>query len=183
MTVKTPEAVLEFWFSDRVRPLWFNGNPAFDQEICETFLDTYRAAAEGRLADWERSPAGALALVILLDQFPLNMFRGRPEGFATEARAREVAAAAIERGFDARLDEAQQGFLYTPFMHSENLADQDRSVELFRRAGLDEGLRWAEHHRNIVRRFGRFPHRNALLGRDSTARELDYLGGKDAFKG
>ncbi len=183
MTVKTPETVLNFWFSERVRPLWFNSNPAFDQEIRDTFMDTYQAAAEGQLADWERTPEGALALVILLDQFPLNMFRGQPEGFATEARSREVAAAAIERGDDTRMNDEQKGFLYTPFMHSEHLADQDRSVALFQSAGLDNSLKWAEHHRTIVRRFGRFPHRNAILARDSTPQELEYLGGKGAFKG
>jgi uncharacterized protein (DUF924 family) len=183
MDKMTPNAVVEFWFSARVRPLWFNSTPAFDTELRESFLHTYGAALNGELAHWADSPQGALALVICLDQLPLNMFRGQAESFAGEAASRQIAAAAIERGFDQALDKIQKVFLYMPFMHSEDLADQDRAIALFGQADLSDNLHWAKHHREIVSRFGRFPHRNAILGRQSTREELDYLASDEAFTG
>jgi uncharacterized protein (DUF924 family) len=176
-----PHEVLDFWFSERCRKCWFNSTEELDREIRQRFESQWAAARDGELEAWKDSAAGALALVILLDQFPLNMFRGKPESFSTEAMAREVSASAVEQGFDRQLDEAQKLFLYLPYMHSEELADQDISVRLFEGAGMD--TRWAEHHRDIVRRFGRFPHRNAILGRDSSEAELAYLDSKEAFKG
>ena len=181
--IVSPQDVLALWFSERAKPLWFNSTPEFDFELRERFEDTLGAATRGELDDWARSPEGALALVILLDQFPLNMYRGHPEAFASEAASRRIAAAAIERGFDQGMSDTQRAFLYLPFMHSEQLADQDRSVALFEQAGLTDNLKWAKHHREIVRRFGRFPHRNTILGRDSTPEELTYLNSDDAFKG
>ncbi len=181
--IKTADDVLAFWFSDRARSLWFAREAAFDGEIRRTFAATYQAAAAGRLHAWEGSPPGALALVIVLDQFALNMFRGDARGFATEAEARRIAAQAIARGFDAALSDEQKGFLYMPFMHSEDLADQQRAVELYQRAGLQDNLHYARHHRALIRRFGRFPHRNAILGRQSTPEEQDYLAQPDAFRG
>ena len=182
MEIKAEELVA-FWFSERVRPLWFQSTPAFDSELTERFLPVWRAAHEGALSDWEASAEGALALVICLDQFPLNMFRGRATSFSTEAAAREVAERAIERGFDQSLDGPQKAFLYMPFMHSEKLADQDRSVALFKAAGLSENLSFAVHHREIIRRFGRFPHRNAILGREDTAQERAWLASGEAYRG
>lgn len=179
----TAQTLIDFWFSPRVAKLWFNSTPAFDDELRERFADTYQAGYHGELDDWEATALGALALVILFDQIPLNIFRKQPQSFATEARAREVAARAIARGFDAELDDPQKAFLYMPYMHSEKLADQDTSVDLFTRAGLKNNLRFAQHHREIVRRFGRFPHRNEILGRESTAEEVAWLASKDAFKG
>jgi len=179
----TAQTLIDFWFSPRVAKLWFNSTPAFDDELRERFADTYQAGYHGELDDWEATALGALALVILFDQIPLNIFRKQPQSFATEARAREVAARAIARGFDAELDDPQKAFLYMPYMHSEKLADQDTSVDLFTRAGLKNNLRFAQHHREIVRRFGRFPHRNEILGRQSTAEEVAWLASKDAFKG
>lgn len=181
--IKTPLEILEFWFSERVRPLWFNSNPEFDGELTERFLATYQAAAADALQEWENSPEGALALVIALDQFPLNMFRGLPQSFATEAAAQDAARRAIDRGFDRQLTDEQKGFLYLPFMHSEDPRDQDRSVELYEKAGLADSLKWAEHHRGLIRRFGRFPHRNAILGRDSMPEERAYLASEEAFHG
>jgi len=177
--------VIAFWFSERVKPLWFNATPDFDQELTEHFLSVYRAAADGTLSDWEESPQGALALVIVLDQFPLNLFRNQPESFATEAESRLVAERAIAKRFDQTLKDEHKIFLYMPFMHSEALDDQDRSVVLYDQAGsgLAENLNYAHHHREIVRRFGRFPHRNAILGRDSTPEETAYLNSKEAFLG
>ncbi len=181
--VATAEEILEFWFSERVRPLWYRTTADFDTELRERFLPTWQAAAAGRLGDWENTAQGALALTIVLDQFPLNMFRGTPKSFSTEAASRRVAGSAIERGFDRDLEDAQKAFLYMPFMHSEDIEDQDRSVALFASAGLEDNLKWARHHRKIIRRFGRFPHRNAILGRNSTPEELEYLGSKESFRG
>lgn len=175
--------ILEFWFAAEVKPLWFASTPEFDEALRERFLATYRAAATGQLEDWERTTLGALALVIVLDQFPLNLFRGQPESFATEAAARVVANRAIACGFDREMSPEQRLFLYLPFMHGEALADQERSVRLFQQAGLEESLRFARHHRDLIRRFGRFPHRNAILGRESTPDEIAYLASPEAFLG
>jgi uncharacterized protein (DUF924 family) len=177
------QAVIDFWFSDKVKPLWFRSTSAFDDALRERFLATWQAAAAGELGAWVQSPEGALALVIVLDQFPLNMFRGQPESFSTEAQSRAVALEAIARGWDRELDRSRLAFLYLPLMHSENLADQDRSVALFEAAGLTDNLRFAKHHRELIRRFGRFPHRNAILGRQSSEEELAYLASKEAFLG
>ena len=173
--------VIAFWFAESVRPLWFDSTPDFDRTLRERFLATYRAAAAGQLADWERTPSGALALAITLDQFPLNMFRGQPESFATEAAARAVADRAIARGFDRELMPMERLFLYLPFMHGETLADQDRSVRLFGCPGLEGSLHFARHHRDLIRRFGRFPHRNAALGRINTPEEQAWLDAGGGF--
>lgn len=160
---------------------WFKKDTAFDDEIRARFLATYEAAAEGKLRDWEQSEEGALALLILLDQFPRNMFRGDARTYATDPLARAVAAGAIVRGFDAQVPRDLHGFFYLPFMHSEDLADQERSVMLYRAAGL-ENLKYAEEHAAIIRRFGRFPHRNAVLGRVTTPEEQVFLD-NGGFKG
>ena len=179
MQVKSAKEILDFWFSDRVRPLWFNSTPEFDLELREQFMPTFQAASQGELDGWQTSPEGALALIIIFDQFPLNMFRRQPESFSTEAVARAVSEAAIAKGFDQHLADEQKAFLYLPFMHSEDLRDQDKSVELFTKAGLIENLKYAEHHRELIRRFKRFPHRNEILGRE----EIEYLNSKEAFHG
>lgn len=178
-----PDAILDLWFSARVRPLWFKATPEFDAELRERFAETWQAARANALDAWEDSASGALALVIVLDQFPLNMFRGRAESFATEALACAVARRAIARGFDGTLDNSQRLFLYMPFMHSEQLEDQDYSLRLFAQAGMEDTLKWARHHRDIVQRFGRFPHRNAALGRTGSADEIAYLASEAAFHG
>lgn len=175
--------ILEFWFAGRMRPRWFHSTAALDREIRERFEALWRRGLAGELDQWGGTPEGALALVILLDQFPLNMFRGRPEAFAGEAAARRVADTAIARGLDQTLDPEQRAFLYMPFMHSEDLADQDRSVTLFSRPGLEHNLTWARHHRDIVARFGRFPHRNVILGRESSAEEQAWLASEEAYHG
>jgi uncharacterized protein (DUF924 family) len=177
----SPQEIIEFWFSTASRERWFNSTPDYDRQLRSRFEPAWVEARDGRLTAWEQTPEGALALVVLLDQMPLNMFRGQPESFSTEAQSREVAGRAIERGLDQSLPGIQKAFLYLPYMHSEALADQDRSVELYARAGLRENLGWAEHHRGIVRRFGRFPHRNAILGRESTPEEIEWLATPDGF--
>lgn len=169
-----PMDVLAFWRAAGPDQ-WFERNAAFDSEIKRRFLCVWRAAEEGKLAHWEETPEGTLALVIVLDQFPRNMFRGDPRTYASDAKAREVAHRAIERGVDTRIDPALRHFLYLPFNHSEHLADQLRCIELSRAAGNAENLKWAEHHADIIRRFGRFPHRNRLLGRATTPEEQAFL--------
>jgi len=181
--VTTAQALIDFWFSPEAAKRWFNSTPAFDDELRERYAETYTMACRGDLDEWQETAEGALALVILFDQIPLNIFRGQAPSFATEARAREVARKAIARGFDTQLTDQQKVFMYLPYMHSENLADQDISVDLFTQAGLDNNLRYASHHREIVRRFGRFPHRNEILGRRSSEEEIAWLASEESFKG
>jgi len=171
--IASPQSVLAFW-REAGPDKWFNKDAAFDDAIRTRFLETYEAAAEGRLADWETTAEGALALVIVLDQFPRNMFRGEKRAFAADPLARGVAERALARGFDRAVPE--RTFFYLPFMHSEALDDQERCVALYRT--LDEdSLKWAVLHADIIRRFGRFPHRNAVLGRSTTPEEQAFLDG------
>lgn len=167
--------ILRFWFSAEARKKWFNSTPQFDEEIRQRFEKTWGLARAGSYDHWEEDPDGALALVIVLDQFPLNMFRDDARQYSTEAHAREVARHAIEKGFDQDKSPQQRAFLYLPFMHSESLDDQDYAVKLYEQAGLDDNLGYARHHRDVIRRFGRFPHRNEALGRESSAEERAYL--------
>ena len=173
-TSVTPADILAFW-RDAGPKRWYTPDEAFDAEVRRRFLGLWQRAAAGDLSSWEASDDGALALVIVFDQFPRNMFRSDIRTYASDARAREVAHRAIERGADARIDPALREFLYLPLMHSEHLADQLRCIELSRAAGHTESLKWAEHHANIIRRFGRFPHRNRLLGRATTPEEQVFL--------
>jgi uncharacterized protein (DUF924 family) len=179
--IASPESVLAFW-REAGPDKWFKKNAAFDDDIRLRFLETYEAAAAGRLSAWEETAAGAFALVIVLDQFPRNMFRGDARSFAADPLARAVAERALARGFDRGLPDSDQQFFYLPFEHSEQLADQERCCALFRAAGNADKLKWAELHADIIRRFGRFPHRNAVLDRVTTAEEQAFLDG-GGFKG
>jgi uncharacterized protein (DUF924 family) len=179
-TIATPETVLAFW-REAGPDKWFNRDDAFDADIREKFLATYEAAAAGRLSIWEATAEGALALAIVLDQFPRNMFRGDARCYVTDPLARQVANRALKCGYDQDVPEAERGFFFLPFMHSEDMADQKRCVALYREAG-DANLSYAERHADIIRRFGRFPHRNALLGRATTPEEQAYLD-SGGFKG
>ncbi len=183
MNTLTPQGILDFWYAPEMRKKWFASTPQLDAEIKQRFEPIWETAQHGALDHWRDNPAGCLALAIILDQLPLNMFRGSAKSFSTEQQAIVVAKQAIAQGFDQQLATTQIAFLYMPLMHSENLADQDLSVALFAAAGLANNLRFAQHHRDIVRRFGRFPHRNVILGRRSSAEELAYLASKDAFQG
>lgn len=178
----SPEDVLHYWFSERVRAHWFAPSAEIDTEIARRFGALHRQAAGGTLDGWAGRPRDALALMIVLDQFSRNLYRGRPEAYASDAKALGIARAAVARGFDGMLDDWEKAFLYLPFMHSERLEDQEDSVRLFSSARLDN-TRYALHHRELVRRFGRFPHRNAILGRTSTPAELAYLSSETAFRG
>jgi len=165
--------------------MWFSVRAAFDDEIRARFGALAAAAAAGELDGWAATGDGALALVIALDQFPRNLHRGTPQAFACDARAREIASGAIDRGLDLRVALERRAFVYLPFEHSELLADQDRSVALFeawaaehpaeQRAAADDTMSYAVRHREIIERFGRFPHRNAVLGRTSTPEEIAFL--------
>jgi uncharacterized protein (DUF924 family) len=172
----TPAEVLAFW-REAGPDRWYKKDGAFDDEVRRRHFGLWQEAAAGNLSSWEASDDGALALVIVLDQFPRNMFRGDPRTFASDALAREVAGRAIDRGADARIDPALLEFLYMPFMHSEHLPDQLRCVELFRKSGNTDNLKYAEDHADIVRRFGRFPHRNRILDRATTPEEQAFLDG------
>jgi uncharacterized protein (DUF924 family) len=167
------EAIVEFW-REAGHERWFAKDAAFDRRFRERFLSWHEAAARGELGGWLATPNGALALLLLLDQFPRNAFRGTPRMYATDAMAREAAAAAIEAGHDRLVPVELQLFFYLPFGHSENLADQERSVALNRRLGQPNSSH-AERHCGIVRRFGRFPHRNPILRRVMTQEEQCFL--------
>ena len=166
--------VLAFW-REAGEDKWFEKDTAFNDAIRTRFLETYEAAVAGRLTDWEATRETALALVIVLDQFPRNMFRGSARTFWADPLARGVADRAIARGFDAETPVAERAFFYLPFEHSEMLADQERCCALFRTTGDADLVKWADLHADIIRRFGRFPHRNAVLGRATTAEEQAFL--------
>ena len=157
--------VLSFWFSEAASQQWFAPTAEFDREIRERFADFAAHAARGELSAWEESPEGCLALCILLDQMPRNIYRGTPRVYAADHLALEIAERAVDRGFDRSLPPERRQFLYLPFSHSERLADQLRAVALFEAAGLEEALVYVRGHLRTIRRFGRFPHRNAILGR------------------
>jgi uncharacterized protein (DUF924 family) len=179
-------ALLDFWFGppddpDREthRSVWFNGTAEYDETLRRLFLADYERAAGGTLATWEAAPASALALLLLLDQIPRNVFRDTPRAYATDRAARAAADRALARAFDEALPRAWRLFVYMPFHHSEDLEDQRRSVVLFdkvRNGGERGGLRrYGMPYVEVIARFGRFPHRNAILGRPSTAEELAFL--------
>lgn len=181
-----PRALLDFWLSDYARPLWFERNATFDAEIRHRFGAWIEPAAQGRLAEWERRSDTALALVVLLDQVPRNIYRDSPRAYLHDAAARAVAVRAIERGHDQATPLDERRFFYLPIEHSEKLEDLRRSVDLFRRwveahqgdaarNVAEETLRYVLRHCEIIERFGRYPHRNLALGRDSTPEELAFL--------
>jgi len=174
VSVATADDVLAFWRAAGSKK-WFAKDEAFDAAIKARYLPTYEAAARGALTDWEATPEGALALLIVLDQFPRNMFRSDARAYATDALARNITERVLARGFDQRVAAAERLFFYLPFEHSETLADQERACALVRALGDADLLRWADLHADIIRRFGRFPHRNAVLGRTSTPAEQAFL--------
>lgn len=184
MTRAGAEEIVTFWRGAGLGK-WFARDDAFDQAIREQFEAAHHAAARGEFDIWADTPAGALALLLLLDQFPRNLYRDSPHAFATDPLAIQVARDAVDVGFHLAIEPALRPFFVTPFEHSETLADQDRGVEIARAIHGDDGgadmLRWAEKHRDVIRRFGRFPHRNRALGRQSTPEELAYLEGGGGF--
>ena len=169
-----PADILTFW-REAGPDRWFKKDAAFDAEVHRRFLGLWESAATGHLASWQTTDDGTLALIIVLDQFPRNMFRGDPCAFASDKLARDTAISAIERGADMRVDPALRQFLYMPLMHSELMADQKRCVTLFRTHGDPKSLESAEDHAEIIQRFGRFPHRNRVLRRTTTPDEQAFL--------
>jgi len=170
----TAAEVVAFW-RDAGPDKWWEKDDAFDHLVRSTFLPAHETAARGELTAWQDSAEGALALVILLDQFPRNMFRGSPHAFATDPLARSVAEAAIARGLDTATDEEMRIFFYMPYMHSEILTHQDRCVELMAALADAGSGKYAAIHRDIIAKFGRFPHRNRALGRLTTPAEKEFL--------
>jgi uncharacterized protein (DUF924 family) len=183
---KEATALIDFWFGPprsptrfQQRGVWFKVDPAFDQQCRDQFGALRERAAAGDCADWALEAEPCLALILMLDQLPRNLFRGRAQAFATDAQAREVARVALSRGFDRSLPATWRQFIYLPFEHSEDLADQELSVKLATNLARDPAfagaLDYAQRHHVIIARFGRFPHRNAALGRVSTAEEEAFL--------
>jgi uncharacterized protein (DUF924 family) len=177
----SPETIVKFW-SDAGPTRWFAKDDAFDADLRDMFEGAHQTAARGGYADWETRAEGALALILLCDQIPRNIYRGSAHAFATDARAREIAMRALARGFDQDYEPALRCFFYLPFEHSEAMADQVRSVVLFEALGDAEYLKFAIVHRDIIARHGRFPHRNAVMGRTTTEEEKAFLEG-GGFKG
>lgn len=178
--------ILDFWFGARVSPergtvrvVWFRKDPAFDEEMRRRFTALHAQAARGELDDWHSAPESLLALVIVLDQFSRNLYRDDPRSWSQDERALAFAKLALARGNDARIGPIERLFLYMPFEHSEDLEDQERAVSLMASLeafGETRGFtQWAQKHRDVVKRFGRFPHRNDALGRESTPEEIEFL--------
>jgi uncharacterized protein (DUF924 family) len=172
--------ILEFWFAPGMAEKWFVKDPGLDREVGERLGALHEKAAAGGFDDWRDSPAGCLALLVLLDQVPRNIFRNDPRTYATDEMARAVTQHALDQGYDAELTHNQRGMLYLPLLHSESLEDKERAVELTRALTENPDFHiWAVHHRDIVARFGRFPHRNEILGRENTPEEAAFLAERD----
>jgi uncharacterized protein (DUF924 family) len=176
------QSILTFWLGDGSRDKrWFEKSGAFDEQVRRRFLGLHEEAATGMLRRWRDEPAACLALIVLLDQLPRNMFRGTPRAFATDAAALDTARQAVSRGDDRAMLPLERMFVYLPFEHAESLAEQDKACELTKPLEAfpetDDVYRYALAHRDIIARFGRFPHRNAILGRESTAEEIEFLSG------
>jgi Uncharacterized protein conserved in bacteria len=173
--------VLTFWFKELEPSKWFAPDPDVDQQIATRFKDLWMALSANPPAAATTDPRAALAAVIVLDQFPRNMFRGTAQAFVTDDLALFLARQALDARLDEKLAPEERLFLYMPFQHSEIAAVQNRSVALFEKLGMEEPLRYAKEHRDIVYRFGRFPHRNKVLGRHSTEAELEFMAGHAGF--
>jgi uncharacterized protein (DUF924 family) len=182
MSIKVSE-IIEYWYSDRLKSQWFSATPELDQEILDHYEVVWEQALAGELDFWCENPEGCLALIIVLDQFPLNMFRNQQKSFKSEQKALEIALHAIKKGFPQQLDASKNTFLFMPLMHSEDLVHQEKSVTLFSQYCGQDNARFAKHHRDIVKKFGRFPHRNKILGRESSTEEIAYLASDKAFTG
>ena len=170
----SPIDVLDFWWEAGPEK-WFARSDKFDAAIRKTFEPTMISAREGSLDDWADTAHGCLALIILLDQFPRNVYRNDPQAFASDAKALELAALAVSQGFDRAFPKNARAFFYLPFEHAEDMAAQERSVDLCRRLGIQDYYHYALIHMDVIRRFGRFPHRNEVLGRDTTPEEQAFL--------
>lgn len=167
--------VLKFWFEDTKPEQQFGKDPAFDQRVRERFLELHAKIHAGESKIWRDSPQGRLAEIIVLDQFSRNMFRGTPEAFASDALALDLAKKAVAAGDDQRLPIEQRNFIYMPYMHSESPEDHEAALKLFAQKGLEQALKFEVLHKKIIDQFGRYPHRNQILGRISTPEEIEFL--------
>ncbi|WP_108650395.1 DUF924 family protein [Dongshaea marina] len=168
-------AVLKFWFEECTPKQWFDKDPAFDALINERFGHIHRAAAAGELSRWRGHAKGRLAEVIVLDQFSRNIYRDKPQAFAYDGMALILAQEALRRGIAVELERVERQFLYMPFMHSESAAIHEHALLIFDEVGMESTLEYEKRHKAIIDRFGRYPHRNAIVGRESTAEELAFL--------
>ena len=175
------EAVCTFWFRELSPNQWFEADPALDRTIRERFLELHRTLKAALPAEAKTDARAALAAIIALDQFPRNMFRGEPEAFATDSMASELSRNAVGKGLDTRLSADERRFIYMPLMHSEVLADQELCVSLFKSLEDEQSLHYAVEHRDTIARFGRFPHRNRALGRQSTPDEVAFLESANTY--
>lgn len=175
------DAVTHYWFDELEEAQWFKRDNAVDATIVEQFMETYEAVRAAPVAELTRDPRTAVAAVIVMDQFSRNMFRDSPRAFESDAKAVQVAEAAIGAGLDKQMRYMERYFLYMPFMHSEELAHQDRCIALFEALGSDQGVKYAGLHRDIIAQFGRFPHRNDVLGRNTSADEQAHLDEHGGF--
>lgn len=166
------QKILSFWFSEENKPYWFAKNEEFDKKIIEQFMPIYNDLERKEIED---NPKNTLAQIILFDQFPRNMFRNDEKSFATDGKARMLARRVLKKEYDNEYSNEEKPFSYMPFMHSENLDDQNLCIELFTKLGNKESLHFAELHRDIIKKYSRFPHRNKILGRESTAEEIEFL--------
>ena len=167
--------VLDFWFNHIPESNWFKKDPEFDNDIEIQFAELHKRACTCELFDWRQSPEGRLAEIIILDQFSRNLFRDKPQAFAADPLALALAQEAVARGDDLKLEPKMRSFIYMPYMHSESLAIHLEAVRLFSQPGLEHNLNFEIKHKEIIERFGRYPHRNAILARASTEQELQYL--------
>jgi len=173
--MRSADDVLKFWFVDHGPEDWFAGKPEFDAEIAAQFTATHSHVAKSEAWEWRANPRGRLAEIIVLDQFSRQLFRNRPEAFAQDNMALVLAQEMVGQGIDMQFEQPQRGFIYLPFMHAESAAIQSASVRLYEALGDEDQLNFAIEHRKVIERFGRFPFRNAALGRVSTPEERDYM--------
>lgn len=178
----TQSNILIFWFGEPSSPnyeshksFWFQSTPELDAQVRELFEDAYKQALNGELDSLSESAEGSLSLILLLDQFPRNMYRGTPGAFLSDPQALKIVKEGIFKKFDKVLNKVQKLFFYMPFQHSESLEDQEASLQLYKTLGQPEAFQYAFEHYEIIKRFGRFPHRNKILGRINTVEELEYL--------
>lgn len=170
-----PDTIVNFWFFETDQKKWFQGDEEFDQEIHKRFRDVHQRAAEGELFRWRTTPEGRLAEILILDQFSRNIYRNSPQAFAQDALALILAQEMVDRKLDERLSLQMRAFAYMPYMHSESLIIHEEARRLFSQPGLEENLRFEIAHENILKKFGRYPHRNKILGRKTTPEEAEFL--------
>ena len=174
MTYKGKE-VIKFWFKELNPKQWFDSSKELDAKIRERFSEIHNAAVKGELDSWRKTPEGSLAEIIVLDQFSRNIYRGKPDAFSNDLAALVLAQEAIKKDFHIEVETFKRSFFYMPFMHSESLKIHKKAVRLFNEPGMEDYFDYEIKHKNIIERFGRYPHRNEILGRNSTSEEIEFL--------